>query len=221
MAQSTDTTGGLWEFTKYFLPQRGPQNVPRKFLKNARWDEFRSDVGYYATVGSITIAVEFNTEHLCWVEVRHRRTEGRWHAHKIASDDLGLQIHVNELTPDELLQVAGDSDSSTPSTLTGQQIRERVQEAVMSQTTDSFEDRMSDEPLEYFGEPLDQFPVPNVLISEDDRAVDRPPHFEEPEDAQVRATQAETTTTIRLQPDLWRDPQEANIQRAAGENPVP
>ena len=91
----------------------------------------------------------------------------------------------------------------------------------MSQTTDSFEDRMSDEPLEYFGEPLDRFPTPNVLTSEDNRAMDMPPQFEEPEDAQVRATQTETTTTIRLQPDLWRDPQEANIQRAAGENPAP
>ena len=222
MAQSTtrrDTTGGLWEFTEYFLPQRGPKNVPKKFLKNARWDEFRSNVGYYATVGSITLAVEFNTEHLCWVEVRHRRTEGRWHAHRIASDDLGLTIHVDELTPNEILQVAGGSDSSTPSTLTGQQIQERVEEAVMSQTTDSLEDRMSDEQLEYFGEPLDRFPTPNILTSEGNRAMDEPSHFEEPENVQVRATQTETT--IRLQPDLWRDLQEANIQRAAGENPAP
>ena len=128
---------------------------------------------------------------------------------------------MDELTPDEILQVAGESDSSTPSTLTGQQIRERVEEAVMSQTTDSFEDRMSDEPLEYFGEPLDRFPTPNVLTSEDNRAMDKPSHFEEPENVQVRATQTETTTTIRLQPDLWRDPQEANIQCAAGENPAP
>ena len=51
--------------------------------------------------------------------------------------------------------------------------------------------------------------------------MDRPSHSEEPENAQVRATQTEATTTIHLQPDLWRDPQEANIQRAAGENPAP
>ena len=82
----------------------------------------------------------------------------------------------------------------------------------MSQTMDSFEDRMSDEPLEYFGEPLNQFPKPNVLMNEDDRAIEAPLRFEEPENVQVRATQTETTTTIRLQPDLWRDPQEANIQ---------
>ena len=80
---------------------------------------------------SITLAVEFNTKHLCWTEVRHRQTEGRWHAHRIASNDLGLTIYLDELTPDEILQVTGESDSSTPSTLTGQQICEWVKEAVM------------------------------------------------------------------------------------------
>ena len=91
----------------------------------------------------------------------------------------------------------------------------------MSQTTDSFEDRMSDKPLEYFGEPLNQFPEPTILTDEGNRATDMPSYFEEPENVQVRATQTATTTTIRLQPNLWRDPQEANIQRATGENPTP
>ena len=92
----------------------------------------------------------------------------------------------------------------------------------MSQTTDSFEDtedRMSDGALEYFGEPIDQFPTPNVLINEDRReTVD---HFADPEDTQMRATQTKTTTTIRLQPDLWADLQTSTIQHAAGENPPP
>ena len=128
---------------------------------------------------------------------------------------------MDELTPDEILQVTGGSDSSTtPSTLTGQQIRERVEETVMSQTTDSFketEDRMSEEQLEYFGEPINQFPKPNVLTDEENREMID--HFANPEDAHVRATQTETTTTIRLQPDLWATPQKTTIQRAAGEDP--
>ena len=90
----------------------------------------------------------------------------------------------------------------------------------MSQTTDLFEeteDRMSEGQLEYFGEPIDQFPKPNVLTEEDHRGmVD---HFADPDDAQVRATQTETSTTIRLQPDLWVPPQKITIQRAAGEEP--
>ena len=140
--------------------------------------------------------------------------------HRIAESELGLDIHLDELTPNKVLQVTGGSDSSTPSMLTGQQIRERAEEATMSQTTDLFEeteDRMSEGQLEYFGEPIDPFPEPNVLMNEDQgRMVD---HFANPENAQVQATQMETTTTIRLQPDLWAIPQTSTIQRAAGENP--
>ena len=214
-----DTTRELWEFTEYFLEQRGLQNVPQKFLKNTRWEEqYRSNPGYFAGTGSLIIHVEFNFEHLCWTEIRYHRTERRWHVHRIAESELGLDIHIDELTPDEILQVTGGSDSSTPSTLTGQQIRERAEEATMSQTTDSFEeteDRMSEGQLEYFGEPIDPFPEPNVLTNEDQgKMVD---HFADPEDARVRATQTENTTTIRLQPDLWASP--SAIQRAAGEGP--
>ena len=182
-----DTTGGLWEFTEYFLEQQGPQNVPQKFLKSARWEEeYRSNPGYFAGTGSLIIHVEFNFERLCWTEIRYRRTERRWHVHRIAESELGLDIHLDELTPDEIIQVTGGSDSSTPSTLTGQQIRERAEEATMSQTTDSFEeteDRMSEGQLEYFGEPIDPFPEPNVLTNEDqERMID---HFADPEDAHV------------------------------------
>ena len=215
-----NTTRGLWEFTEYFLDQRGSRNIPQKFLKSAQWEEeHRSVPGYFAGEGSLIIAVEFNFEHLCWTEARYRRTERQWHIHKITGSDLGLTIHLDELTPDKILQVTGDSDSSTtPLTLTGQQICERVEETVMLQTTDSFEEtenRMSEGQLEYFGEPINQFPEPDVLTNEDHREmVD---HFANPEEARVRAT--ETTTTICLQPNLWANVQPSTIQRAAGENP--
>ena len=149
---SKDTTGGLWEFTEYFLDQRGPQNVPQRFLKNAKWEEdYKTHPGYFAGVGSLVVHVEFNFDHLCWTEARYRRTERRWHIHRIAESELGLDIHLDELTPDEILQVTEESDSSTPLTLTGQQIREQVEEHTMSQATDSFEEegRVSDEELEY------------------------------------------------------------------------
>ena len=81
-------TGGLWEFTEYFLEERGPKNIPQKFLKNSKKEEeYRSVPGYYATVGSLTVAVEFNTEHLCWTEARYCQTERRWHIHRITSND--------------------------------------------------------------------------------------------------------------------------------------
>ena len=176
-----ETTGGLWEFTEYFLEQRGPQNVPQKFLKNAKWEEdYKTHPGYFAGVGSLVVHVEFNFDHLCWTEARYRRTERQWHVHRIAESELGLDIHLDELSPDEVLQITGGDDSSTPSTLTGQQIRGRVQEHTMSQM-DSFhdtEDRMSDEPLE---EQVDRF-SDSRLIEEQGEMIDHPA---EPEEAQI------------------------------------
>ena len=209
MARPTDTTTGLWEFTDYFLDQRGPQNVPQKFLKNARWErDYKTHPGYFAGTGSLVIHVEFNFQHLCWTEARYRRTERRWHIHRIAESNLGLDIHVDKLTPDEVLQITGESDSSTPSTLTGQQIRERVEEHTMSQATDSYEDvedRMNDKPDK---KQTDRFSNSGE-IEDGQQMAD---HFAEPEEAQARATQTETTTTIRLQPDLWANLQPSSIQ---------
>ena len=220
MARSPrDTTGNLWEFTPYFLEQRGPQNIPQRFLKNAKWeDDYKTHPGYFAGVGSLVVHVEFNFEYLCWTEARYQRTERRWHIHRIAESELGLDIHLDELTSDEILQVTR-SDSSTPSTLTGQQIRERVEEHTMSQVTDSFEEaeeRMSNEELEYSEEPASRFSDSGILADENGRE-EATDHFADPEEAQARATQTQTATTIRIQPSLWAEP--SNIQRAAGENP--
>ena len=209
---SQNTTGGLWEFTEYFLDQRGPQNVPQKFLKNAKWEEdYKTHPGYFAGVGSLVVHVEFNFDHLCWTEARYRRTERRWHVHRIAESELGLDIHLDELTPDEILRVMGESDSSTLSTLTGQQIHERVEEHTMSQATDSFEeaeDRMSDGELEYSEGQTSRFSDSGMIAEEGHQEVID--HFADPEETQVRATQTETATTIRLQPSLWAEP--ATIQ---------
>ena len=88
----------------------------------------------------------------------------------------------------------------------------------MSQTTDSFEEteeRMSEGQLEYSEEPVSRFSDSGMLTEEDHReTID---HSTNPEEAQVRATQTETTTMIRLQPSLWAEP--STIQRAARENP--
>ena len=182
-----DTTGGLWDFTEYFLDQRGPQNVPQKFLKNAKWEEdYKTHPGYFAGVRSLVVHVEFNFDHLCWTEARYRRTERRWHIHRIAESELGLDIHLDKLTPDKILQVTGGSDSSMPLTLTGQQIHERVEEHTMSQATDLFEeaeDRTSDGELKYSEDQGNRFPDSGMLTQEShEETID---HFADPEEAQV------------------------------------
>ena len=61
--------------------------------------------GYYAepynfpSVGPV--AVEFNLDHLCWVEVRWRRTDSQWEAFRPAAADLRLDIRINDLNEEE------------------------------------------------------------------------------------------------------------------------
>ena len=55
----------------------------------------RGTLGYYAHsehINDAAVAVEFNHEHLCWVEVRYSRSNDHWTAFRIAAPDLGLQI---------------------------------------------------------------------------------------------------------------------------------
>ena len=77
MAQSPQerTTGDLWNFEESFIDLRGPPNVPTRFLKNARWENYKGVLGYYASSSALNqglTAVEFDYDHLCWAEVRYR-----------------------------------------------------------------------------------------------------------------------------------------------------
>ena len=111
-----------------------------------------------------------------------------------------------DLTPDEILQVTGGSDGNTTM-------------PTMSQTSESFKEatRMSNELLEYIGEPHDHFQEPATLTPELDREMGMASHFDNPDKAQTWATQTETI--ICLEPtDIW-GPRDANIHQGAGENP--
>ena len=98
-------TGQAWDsFTPYPLEQRGAQDVPNQFLQNAHWREDQGSNGYYARSGLVRshlTPVEFDRDHLCWVELRYNRRDNNWNAFRIAEADLGLQIPFSELTPEE------------------------------------------------------------------------------------------------------------------------
>jgi hypothetical protein len=105
------TTRQLWasqgpfeSYTVHGLPQ---QNVPEDYLKAAVW---RTDIipnRYYAQSSApeetgipMWYPVEFNSEHVCWVEVRWAEpagSEGYWQAFRIAGEDLGLDITQEEV----------------------------------------------------------------------------------------------------------------------------
>src|SRR6201996_717523 len=74
------------------------------------WREDQGSDGYYARLGLVRshlTPVEFNRDHLCWVELRYSRRDGNWNAFRIAEADLGLQIPFSELTPEERLCLLG------------------------------------------------------------------------------------------------------------------
>ena len=106
----------VWDkFTPYPLKQRGSQDVPNQFLQNAHWREDQGSIGYYARSGLVRrhlTPVEFNQDHLCWVELHYSNRDSVWTAFCIAESDLGLQIPFSVLTPEEHLHLLGGDAAS-------------------------------------------------------------------------------------------------------------
>ena len=69
---------------------------------------FRSaGTGYYArsTHDNNPIPVEFNHNHLAWVEIQRDRSNNEWTAFRIVADNLQLSIPLSTLTEDELQNI--------------------------------------------------------------------------------------------------------------------
>ena len=65
---SQETTRDRWAFDgPLFAQRRGYQDVPKHFLKNARWSEVEGGYITNDKAGRI-IKVEFSFDHLCWAE---------------------------------------------------------------------------------------------------------------------------------------------------------
>jgi uncharacterized membrane protein YgcG len=104
VASSQSNTRQLWAedgaFISYEIP-RGPRNVPQIYTKGATWRVAgEAGEGYYAqsnTDGEPEryYPVEFNTERVCWVEIRwieNLETGGHWEAFRSAGEDLNCDI---------------------------------------------------------------------------------------------------------------------------------
>jgi hypothetical protein len=91
---------GLFEaYTIHGVPQ---QNIPEIYLKGAVWNA-QADPPRYVAQSSAPeesgtgtwFPVDFNKEHVCWVEVHLQEpagSEAYWQAFRIAGQDLGLDI---------------------------------------------------------------------------------------------------------------------------------
>ena len=112
VSSSTDfvcTTKFQWlTFKPYTLPPpRGEQNVPEQYLKNAKWEysPYTRTEGYHANSRydeDTYFPVEFNFDHLCWVEIHWNRHEDHWEAFHLAGTDLGPDIPLSETQAGEL-----------------------------------------------------------------------------------------------------------------------
>jgi hypothetical protein len=100
------TTRELWvsqgpfeAYTVHGVPQ---QDVPTEYIKGVVWKTDVIPARYYAQSSApeesglqLWYPVEFNPEHVCWVEVRWAEpagSEGYWQAFQIAREDLRLDI---------------------------------------------------------------------------------------------------------------------------------
>jgi hypothetical protein len=105
------TTRELWasqgpfeSYTVHGIPQ---QNVPEDYIKAVVWKTDIVPNRYYAQSSApeesgipAWYPVEFNPEHICWVEICWEEpagSEGYWRAFRIAGEDLGLDITQEEV----------------------------------------------------------------------------------------------------------------------------
>jgi hypothetical protein len=105
------TTRQLWAsqgpFESYTIHGVPQQNVPEDYIKTAVWKTDVVPNRYYAQSSApeesgipAWYPVEFNPEHICWVEIcwiEPAGSEGYWQAFRIAGEDLGLDITQEEV----------------------------------------------------------------------------------------------------------------------------
>jgi hypothetical protein len=131
------TTRELWAqqgpFEPYTIHGVPQQNIPEIYIKGAVWNA-QADPPRYVAQSSAPeesgtgtwFPVDFNEEHVCWVEVRLQEpagSEAYWQAFRIAGQDLGLDItqgdvetHLQATTLHSYRESIASSHSSRAST---------------------------------------------------------------------------------------------------------
>jgi hypothetical protein len=122
--------GPFEPYTIHGVPQ---QNIPDIYIKGAVWNAQANPPRYVAqssapeeSATGTWFPVDFNEEHVCWVEVRLQEpagSEAYWQAFRIAGQDLGLDItqediksHLQTTTLHSYRESIASSHSSRAST---------------------------------------------------------------------------------------------------------
>jgi hypothetical protein len=130
------TTRELWAsegpFEAYKLQGPVQRDIPELFIKQAEWHVVNGIERYHAKSSApeesgdseCWYTVEFNFEHLCWVEIcwiENLEIRGHWQAFCIAGEDLGLDITSQDTADQDQLDCARrpwDTVDETPTTHT-------------------------------------------------------------------------------------------------------
>jgi hypothetical protein len=131
------TTRELWAqqgpFEPYTIHGVPQQNIPAIYIKGAVWNVQSEPPRYVAqssapeeSASGTWFPIDFNEEHVCWVEVRLQEpagSESYWQAFRIAGEDLGLDItqgdvetHLQTTTLNTYRESVASSHSSRAST---------------------------------------------------------------------------------------------------------
>jgi hypothetical protein len=131
------TTRELWAqqgpFEPYIIHGVTHQNIPGIYIKSAVWNDQSIPPRYHAqssapeeSASGTWFPIEFNEEHVCWVEVRLQEPAGSkpyWQAFRITGEDLGVDItqgdvelHLQEAAITNYRESVASSHSSRAST---------------------------------------------------------------------------------------------------------
>jgi hypothetical protein len=132
------TTRELWAsqgpFEPYTIHGITQRNVPEIYIKGAVWNGEAIPARYYTRSSALEesasgtwFPIEFNEEHVCWVEVRWQDpagSKGYWQAFRITGQDLGvditqgdIEVHLQDVALTTYRESVASSHSSRVSTL--------------------------------------------------------------------------------------------------------
>jgi len=110
------TTKDCWAFIHYSIEERGEQDVPLIYLKEARWRTVRGSTGYFVNIPtrpSQYYPVEFNHDFVCWTEITWNTPQNWWNIERPTGLDYRCDIFEDEV---QMAGQVGPIDGQPPQT---------------------------------------------------------------------------------------------------------
>ena len=95
------------------LNRRGERNVPKRYLKGAKYTPEGDEQGYFVYHNGSFIPVEFDFTHCFWYTVKYNNQRSCWASHKLPPPGYGLDIPDSEVTDRSEWGPIDDGDNSS------------------------------------------------------------------------------------------------------------